>query len=218
MNRMTDRREAILIAAKHLGIDSKTVGPLADVTRKLSAKQFAVMLELLSQPDPHGTVCGDIRKRYWSTAENTERFSAWLRGANLCYHSVNAIVASVLTEHDDTTTRIIDGLHHYQPDSAYTDEQLTDFARITAAAFVTRIDNFATRNIRSEYDSITTDDFHHDRFCKYLCNETILNLAAGSHEQADEIVSIILRNRVCSEPEIVHVLNGGSGSLAEGVL
>jgi hypothetical protein len=219
MNRTTHRKEAIRAATGHLGIGSIEVNKLTDVTRKLSDKAFVVMLELLSQPDPHGTICEDIRKRYWSTADNHEGFSNWLRNAHLCYHTVNGIVSSVLPDHDDTTTRIINGLHHYRDENpAYTDEQITDFARVTAAAFVTVIDNYAMRNIRNEYGSITTTDFHNDRFCTHLHNETIMGLAAGSHAKADEIVSIILRSRVCSETEIMHVLEGGSPSMAHGLL
>lgn len=220
MNQMTERKKAVRTAAKHLGIDSRNMKQLTNVIGALSDETFAIMLELLSQPDPHGHVVEDICKRYWFGNKDAAGFSEWLECALICYHAVDDIITPVFSYHDDSAIKVVDGVHHYrEQNAAFSSEQTKDFARITAAAFTMMIENpDISPDETLDIETITESQFHTYRLCIYLQSGIIMDLAAGNHDTADEIVRIILEHRVYSEPRIMHLLQGGTPSLVEGAL
>jgi hypothetical protein len=216
----------IINAALALGISAVMAKRLGQKSTELDADASTAMLNLMTQPDPHGTVNAllidkfgkvhaQMRRPGTDNYKNpdAEKFTAWVKHAE---HHLHAVDALILELHPDgkthhVTNLIIAGLPQHAVNN-YTTGQLRDVALVTAAVSITRMDHQQLDN------DLTILEFHSSKNYEYLTSQPILERITASHETAVEALRIITDEHVLTEAGLLHRLEGRPRALISGSL
>lgn len=213
------RKKAIESASSHLGVTEYSVQKLSVMAAPLYEETFASLLELLSQPATSGNLVQEMLNRHASSMITFVNVATWIKNANLYYYDINTMVSSYFGEEmaNLLTSQIIEGLHHYSG-TAYTNQQVMDYASvIAAAAFVCTDPKREVIQGSSEVRDIYSTQCKTSNRCTHL-DTILMSLVVESHETAEEIVRVIVEESITSEAHLLHRLGGGPRALSIGAL
>lgn len=226
-------------AGAHLPLSKNTINSLAKFSVNADDETNSALMELLVQPDPHGNLAVVLPFRVRNAlADYTEidetDLAHWIKSANVCFHAVDELLIGLgntekAIDESQMASRFAQGARHYRDSgNNYSAAQIKDLALIGAAAHRAAFAAFADTHDNERLAACITNyshshdeenyDGHEDLWCHSLADQKIRDLAANSHETAVKILGIIVDHDVYTEPEILHILQGGSSALVSGAI
>lgn len=224
-------------AGAHLPLSKNTINSLAKFAVNADDETNEALMELIMQPDPHGSLAVVLPFRVrnaladYTKIDETD-LAHWIKSANVCFHAVDELLLG--TGNGDKPvdeaylpSRFAQGARHYRDSgNNYGAAQIKDLALIGAAAHRAAFAAFADTHNNERLSACITNYSHveephighEDLWCHSLADQKIRDLAANSHETAVKILGIIVDHEVYTEPEILHILQGGSSALVSGAI
>lgn len=216
--RQLTTKALITNAAVTLGTSKVMAKRLGQKSEELDTDASTAMLNLMDQPDPHGTVKTLLTEKFGSIYgvyqdHDMEVFTQWIKHADKHLHAVDAIVHDL---HDPeranySANQIIAGLYRHD-DHGYTDDQFRDIAIITAAVSGVRANDQNLKQDIADSQWSPKNDYY------YITSSLILNRITSSHETAAEVLRLITEDHVLTEAELIHRLEDTPRSLVSGVI
>lgn len=221
----------------HSKLSKKAIFHLARFAVTTDDETVSALRNLLAQPDPHSTLAISLsaKVRYSSDTYmgyDQNDVAHWIKSANVFFHAVNELIIGFgeterAVDHTNLTSRFAEGgCHYHERGISYSDQQLTSFALIAAAAHHEYFEEFARVDNSDNMPASITEFRHnsvkhsgHDDFwCQSLASHKIMDLAASSPESAQQILRIIMDHHVFSEEAILHLLDGRPRALLDGAI
>jgi hypothetical protein len=224
-------------AGAHLPLSKNTVNSLAKFAVKADDDTISALRELLAQPDPHGNLAVVLPFRVrnaladYTKIDETD-LAHWIKSANVCFHAVDELLISLgskdkALDEAHIASRFAQGARHYRDSGDnYSAAQIKDLALIGAAAhnaaFLAYADSYDNERLAACITNYFHDKGshvgHEDLWCHSLADQKIRDLAISSPETAAEILRVIVTHGVYTEPEILHILQGGATALVSGAI
>lgn len=215
-------------AAVNLGI-SKAMGKrLGQKSDELPADAQTAMLNLMGQPDPHGTVSTLLIEKFgkrhaalWPDGTDPyktpdmERFAAWLFHAEHHLHAVDAFCRDISDSEYSyphvTTNRTLSGLQAHTQ-HGFNVDQYRDVALVTAAVSTRRVEHLTKEHDLTTLNPLAAEEGEH------LSSGIVRDLITSDHEKAVEALRLITDEIVLTEAELMHRLEGIPRGLTSGVI
>lgn len=217
---------AIMDAGAGIKMNQQLARDLAKLLVNSGDDVITALMELLAQPDSKKILKSVLRTKAndyledWATG-HPDDFAEWTKSANLCFHAVTQIMPNFS---ERKISDIVQGVRHYREASnGYSDAQMRDFALIAAKAEY-MIEQEDEDSATLFWTHLTTREelsqmAGHDHFnCCPLTSEVVKSIVVNEPESVPEIMSIIEQHGNPTETAILHILDGGHGSLADGVI
>jgi hypothetical protein len=207
----------ITTAALALGLDNKTTDRLTRKAEELDPASQAALLNLMGQPDPHGTLRALLNQEFNAVFPKPDQpdmriFAQWVTNADNHLHAVESLVRDIdNSKAARTITKVtISGLNqtNYQN---YTHDQLRGIALITAAAVT-----IASNNQKLDHD-LTESEWPNNTH-RHLSSGIVLDLITASNETATEALRLVTEEHVLTNAELIHRLDGTPRALVSGVI
>jgi hypothetical protein len=207
----------ITTAALALGLDNQMTDRLTRKAEELDPASQAALLNLMNQPDPHGTAITLLTDKFKTAffvdnGPDTETFAQWVTNADNHLHAVESLVREIdnSTAARTITSVTISGLNqsNYQH---YTHDQLRGIALITAAAVA-----IASNHKKLDHD-LTASEWPNNVH-RHLSSSIVLGLITASKETAAEALRLVTKEHVLTNAELIHRLDGTPRALVSGVI